>query len=212
MAGAVIGLATRQPAIHFTLAALGILPYWFPKWHPIDVLYNHLLRPLWKGVRLPSNPLPRRIACLMGGAMNLGIALSFVAGNNALAYGFGVVLIVLQLVVITTHFCVASWMFEGILRMFGRWEKPVAVAEAKSLVEGGGVLVDVRNPDEFATDHLEGARNAPLDVLPAGLEGAEETPLVLYCNSGLRCQDATRVLKKKGFLRVHILGARASWR
>ncbi len=109
MALAVVGLATQQAWIHFVLAALGILPFWFPAWHPLDRLYNHVLRPLWKGVVLPPNPLPRRIACLMGGAMNIGIGAAFAVGDVPLAYGFGAFLITLQLIVISTHFCVTSW-------------------------------------------------------------------------------------------------------
>lgn len=66
MLGAVYGLATQQPTVHFLLAALGMLPFWSPNWHPFDLLYNSVLRPLWRGVKLPPNPLPRRIACFMG--------------------------------------------------------------------------------------------------------------------------------------------------
>ena len=209
MAGAIVGLITRQPAIHFTLAVLGIAPFWFPAWNPIDRLYNHVLRPLWKGVRLPSNPLPRRIACLMGGAMNVGIGIAFVQGNVPVAYGLGAVLLVLQLVVITTHFCVASWMYEGLLRILHLWSAPVSIDRARSLLESGGLLLDVRSPDEFAHGHLPGARNAPLDDLSQCIEEPRIRCLLLYCQSGLRSQRATQVLKKKGYANVHNLGAMA---
>jgi hypothetical protein len=66
MVGAIIGLITQQAPIHFVLAGIGIIPFWFPAAHPLDLLYNHGLRPFWNGVRLPPNPLPRRIACFMG--------------------------------------------------------------------------------------------------------------------------------------------------
>jgi hypothetical protein len=108
MIGALYGLWTQQPMVHFVLAALGILPFWAPAWHPLDRLYNHVLRPLWGGVRLPPNPLPRRIACVAGGSMNVGIGLAFLNGAPVVAYVFGAILVPLQLIVISTHFCVAS--------------------------------------------------------------------------------------------------------
>jgi rhodanese-related sulfurtransferase len=211
MAVAIVGLATAQPAIHFGLAALGMLPFGFPSAHPVDNLYNRLLRPLWDGVRLPPNPLPRRIACFMGGAMNLGIGIAFVGGSPVIAYALGGVLIALQLVVISSHFCLASWMFERALRMMGRWTPPIAPERAREITGAGGVLIDVRNPDEFARGHLEGARNAPLDGLPGSLDEPRDRPLVVYCHSGLRGQEAARVLKGSGYTNVHNLGAMARW-
>jgi rhodanese-related sulfurtransferase len=212
MAIALVGLATAQPAIHFALAALGILPFWFPAWHPLDRLYNHLLRPLWNGVRLPPNPLPRRIACFMGGSMNLAIGFSFLAGQPVVAYILGAMLITLQLIVITTHFCVASWMFEGLLRMIGKWLAPIPVEEARRLVESGGKLLDVRNPDEFARGHLPGAVNVPFESLERRLGELGGGCYLCYCMSGLRSQRAAQILKRKGFKDAHNLGAMARWK
>jgi rhodanese-related sulfurtransferase len=212
MLGAVVGLVLRAPAIHFALAALGILPFWLPAAHPVDLLYNHLLRPLWGGVRLPPNPLPRRIACLMGGAMNLAIGVSFVAGSVAAAYAFGAVLIVLQLVVISTHFCVASWMYEGLLKLAGRWDAPVDVGSARAVLAAGGMLVDVRSPEEFARGHLEGAVNLPVEAIAERAAELGDRELVLYCRSGMRSQRAAQVLRRRGCRRVHNLGAMSRWR
>ena len=206
MVGAVVGLALQSPTIHFALAALGMLPFWFPAWHPVDRLYNHLLRPLWSGVELPPNPLPRRIACFMGGAMNLGIGLAFALGSAPLAYVLGGVLIVLQLVVISTHFCVASWIYEGLLRLFGRFSPPVPVQRARELLAAGGELIDVRSPEEFAAGHLPGARNVPLEQVADVLAAEKERCLLCYCRSGLRAQRAIQVLHAQGLSDVHNLG------
>jgi len=211
MVAALAGLWTRQPLVHFALAALGILPFFSPARHPVDVFYNHVVRPLWRGVSLPPNPLPRRIACLMGGAMNLGIGISFVAGNLVAAYSFGAILVVLQMIVIGSHFCVASWLYEGVLRLIGRWIPPVDVAKARRLVEAGARLIDVRNPDEFARAHLPGAQNIPLGGLVPAMKGRDSECLVLYCQSGLRCQQAAQVLRRLGFRHVHPLGAMSRW-
>ncbi|MDP6980238.1 MAG: DUF4395 family protein [Myxococcota bacterium] len=208
MVGAAVGLATQQAWIHFSLAILGIAPFWFPASNPLDVLYNRVLRPLWHGVALPPNPLPRRIACLMGGAMNIGIGVAFTLGSVSLAYALGAMLLVLQLVVITTHFCVASWMYEGLLRMLGRFTPPISSARAHELVEGGALLIDVREPDEFARDHLPGARNVPLDLFEQAKDELPSGPFVVYCRSGLRSQRALQIANRDD---GYNLGAMTRW-
>ena len=211
MLGAVVGLAMQAPRLHFLLAALGILPFWFPDKHPMDLFYNKVVRPLWKGVALPPNPLPRRIACFMGGSMNILIGVSFLYGNILLAYAFGGVLIVLQLVVISTHFCLASWLWERLMKLVGRWSDPLPVEQIRSLVEAGAQLVDVRDPDEFQEGHLAGAVNIPAGEVGRQADEFKERALVLYCKSGLRSQEALGTLKKKGYEKVYNLGAMARW-
>jgi rhodanese-related sulfurtransferase len=208
---AAYGLVTQQPYVHFALAALGILPFWFPAWHPVDRFYNAVIRPLWKGVNLPPGPLPRRIACLMGGSMNLGIGLAFYSGNPILAYLFGVILVPLQLIVISTHFCVASWMYEGLLRIIGKWDAPIPAERARELVEQDGHLIDVREPDDFARGHLPGAINIPLNQIGRHVGQIKEKSAVLYCQSGLRCQQAVQALKRQGCDQVYTLGAMTRW-
>jgi rhodanese-related sulfurtransferase len=211
MAVAVVGLVTRQPLIHYTLAVLGIVPFWIPAGHPLDLFYNTLLRPLWKGVKLPPNPLPRRIACVMGGLMNLGIGLAFSFQNLALAYVLGTSLIALQIVVISTHFCLASWIYEIVLKGLGRFMPPIEVERAKELIGNKAYLIDVRNPDEFAREHLPGAYNVPLDRVAKELTKNEDTHFVVYCASGCRSQEAVQLLKKQGFDNVYNFGSMFRW-
>lgn len=211
---ALAGLVAQQPIVHFALAAAGILPFWFPSGHPVDRLYNHVLAPLWNGVRLPPNPLPRRIACLMGGAMNLAIGISFVLGSPLAAYVFGAILVSLQLVVITTHFCAASWMYEGLLRSLGRWVAPVSIQSAREMLQCGGVLVDVRTPGEFAGEHIEGAVNVPVDEIGQSVSSdlSPDRDIVFYCRSGLRAQRAVQLLRRQGYERLHSIGSMARWK
>ncbi|MDA0335551.1 MAG: DUF4395 family protein [bacterium] len=210
--GALYGLYTQRPEIHFTMAALGILPFWAPAWHPVDRLYNHLLRPLWGGARLPPNPLPRRIACAAGGFMNLGIGLAFANGVPLLAYTFGAMLVPLQLIVILTHFCVASWLYEAALRMAGGRARPISADEAKALVAAGATLVDVREPDEFGRGHISGAVNFPLGTIEGHVDDLRGKTVVLYCQSGMRSQRAWQTLTgDRGLEMVHNLGAMSRW-
>lgn len=210
MAGAVVGLILQEPRIHFAMAALGILPFWFPAWHPVDRFYNHVLVPLWKGVRLPPNPLPRRIACVIGGSFNLLIAISFVAGSPVAAYVFGAILLTLQFVMIATHFCLASWFYEIALLLTGRREPPIAVDEARDLIAQGAELIDVREPYHFTQEHLPDARNIPLALLADQIGAAPDLSNIktylFYCQSGIQSQRAVQLLKRRGFEHIHNLG------
>lgn len=208
---AIYGILVLQSAYwHFAIAALGILPFWFPKAHPFDLLYNHAIRHIFKSEKLPANPLPRRIACVMGGLMNVGIGFSFLYQNILLAYVFGVVLIVLQLVVITTHLCVASMMYEGLLKIIGRYEGPVSLSKTKELIAKGFQLVDVRTPAEFQEIKIDGAINIPLNLL----ENSDQIPqdgAILYCASGVRSIDAVQRLKEMGYKNVLNFGSIDRW-
>lgn len=63
---------------------------------------------------------------------------------------------------------------------------PVTPDEARRLIETGAKLIDIRDRDEYAREHIPGALNVPLseiDRLEAGT-GA----LVFHCRSGVRTQ------------------------
>ncbi len=205
MGFALLGLFLKEPLMHFSLAALGILPFWFPRGHPVDLIYNRLLRPLWNGVVLPPNPLPRRIACFMGGMMNLAIGLFFIYKMPNWAYSFGAVLISLQLVVIFTHFCLASWIFEKAVKLVGQWHEPISQSEFLNAMKSNGVLVDVRGPEEFANGHLPHAVNIPFETLEDQVFDPDKT-FILYCQSGIRSYKGVKKLKAKGLNKVLNLG------
>jgi len=63
--------------------------------------------------------------------------------------------------------------------------KPTRVAD---LLRGGdAVLVDIREPDEFARRHVQGARSAPLSALEqTGLKLIPGKQVVFTCRSGMR--------------------------
>ena len=90
----------------------------------------------------------------------------------------------------------------------------VSQADAQALLVEGGRLVDVRSPSEFATGHLEGAINLPVEELAARADelGPPDAGLVLYCRSGARSALAKRRLEARGFNNVHDFGAMARWR
>lgn len=67
------------------------------------------------------------------------------------------------------------------------------------------VLVDVRSPWEYESEHLPGAQNIPLEELPARVIEFKSIhrPVVLYCRSGNRSGMALSILKQNGIADVY---------
>jgi phage shock protein E len=85
-------------------------------------------------------------------------------------------------------------------------------AEARRLVGGGALLLDVRTPAEFAGKHVDGALNIPVQVLGQRLGdvGSKDRPIVVYCQSGGRSARAAVELRAAGYT-VHDLGGIGNW-
>jgi len=77
------------------------------------------------------------------------------------------------------------------------------------------LVVDVREPNEFAAGHVLGAKNMPLarvDASGADLAKRKERPVIVYCDGGERSAKALAALKKHGFTRVaNLSGGIAAW-
>jgi len=65
------------------------------------------------------------------------------------------------------------------------------------------IIIDVREPHEFASSHVAGAINLPPAALMSGAlllkEASKDTELILYCRSGARSNAAMHYLKQLGF-------------
>jgi sulfur-carrier protein adenylyltransferase/sulfurtransferase len=79
--------------------------------------------------------------------------------------------------------------------------------------EGDYVLLDVRQPGEYAQAHLPGARLIPLPQLADSLEDLDAAkPIIVYCAVGGRSRMATRLLATLGFRNVsHLQGGIQAW-
>lgn len=78
------------------------------------------------------------------------------------------------------------------------------------------VLVDVREPEEFAAGHMIGARNVPLNQLEEKLTGAvknKNVPLLLVCATGARAQRGVAIAKKLGYEQAQaVAGGLKAWK
>jgi sulfur-carrier protein adenylyltransferase/sulfurtransferase len=80
-------------------------------------------------------------------------------------------------------------------------------ADVKKRLDAGEpvVLVDVRDPDEYRDGHIEPAANISrgfLEFRIGTVASDPQTPLVLYCQTGLRSMLAARQLKELGYENV----------
>ena len=76
------------------------------------------------------------------------------------------------------------------------------------------LLFDVREPEEYAVSHLQGARPAASkDETLKALQGAPaDQRIVLYCSVGYRSSELAQFLMKKGYTDVYNLeGSIFTW-
>jgi len=95
----------------------------------------------------------------------------------------------------------------------GPW---VGTLQATHLINRDDALVlDVREPAEYAKGHILGAKNAPLAELERRmpeLAKFKARPVIVLCESGNRSGNAIAVLRRNGFANVYNLaGGLAAW-
>ncbi len=81
------------------------------------------------------------------------------------------------------------------------------------LAEGTILLVDVREPHEFAAGHIPGSINVPLSTFHvAQLPEAGERRIVMSCAAGVRSVRALDMANEQGLaLREHYRGGFKDW-
>lgn len=66
------------------------------------------------------------------------------------------------------------------------------------------VLLDVREPDEYAAGHIPGVRLMPMGTVPSRLsEIPTDKTVIVTCRSGNRSGQITNFLRSNGFTNVH---------
>lgn len=102
--------------------------------------------------------------------------------------------------------------------MFGFGKSPhkelTAPELAAMLRKGTALVVDVREPDEFAAGHIPGAVNMPLSSFqPSRLPDAGDRLLVLNCAAGRRSAMALeKCSAARAEIDTHLAGGFGAWR
>ena len=75
------------------------------------------------------------------------------------------------------------------------------------------VLLDVREPWEYQTCHIEGSVPIPMNSIPARLQELDdEAPIVCICHHGARSMSVAAFLERNGFDNVtNLTGGIHAW-
>jgi rhodanese-related sulfurtransferase len=88
----------------------------------------------------------------------------------------------------------------------------IDVSAVTAALDGGAVLLDVREPEEWEAGHAPGARHVPLGLLPDRMGEFERSePIVVVCRSGHRSGLATEWLTTAGFDAANLVGGMQAW-
>lgn len=72
-------------------------------------------------------------------------------------------------------------------------------------------VIDVREKSEFASGHIQGAKNIPLSKMNSYEKRNKETVYVI-CQSGMRSRQAVKQLRNRGIDAINIRGGMNAWR
>jgi len=115
---------------------------------------------------------------------------------------------------------VAGYLRGGMEALAGRpdlvWptERISAPMVAEELADAGShVLLDVRNPREFATKHIAGSVNIPLNHLQERIaEVPRDSRIAVHCAGGYRSSIAASILQQYGITNLtEMAGGLAAW-
>jgi len=87
-------------------------------------------------------------------------------------------------------------------------EFEISPSESATLIaEGKAKLIDVREPWEFATSHIEGSVDMPMGDVPARAhqELDPDERLIVLCHHGMRSMNVTVWLRNQGYENVQSL-------
>lgn len=87
----------------------------------------------------------------------------------------------------------------------------ISAVEAKKMRDRGAVIVDIREPGEFAREHINGAQNLPLSKI--GKVNAPAGDIVIYhCKSGMRTEMNSDRLPSDGCKAYILKGGIEAWK
>lgn len=96
-------------------------------------------------------------------------------------------------------------MINSLKTIFGIGPK----VDYKELIANGAIVLDVRSKGEFASGHVPGSINIPVNELDRHLKKFKDKkkPIITCCASGMRSASAKGILGAAGFENVHNAGS-----
>ena len=116
------------------------------------------------------------------------------------------------------HESFAGWL-DGGMGAWGKESLPVQQIEvadadrARRLALEGAVVLDVREPNELLSGHIEGAINLPVGMLEANVaQVPKDRPILAYCGHGERSSTALSLLERAGIgPLINLRGGLGAW-
>ena len=99
--------------------------------------------------------------------------------------------------------------------LFGKPVSTINPLELNDKLKNGkrALVIDVRQPDEYRSGHIAGAKLIPLDQLSRRMKDLPQNrEIVCVCASGSRSHSATRILARAGYNAANMRGGMSSWR
>lgn len=91
----------------------------------------------------------------------------------------------------------------------------ITTEEAKKEMDKGNVIIlDVRTKEEYENGHIENSILIPLDEIEAeagNILKDKEQKILVYCRSGNRSSQASKLLVKMGYINVYDFGGIKDW-
>ncbi|MFF2149591.1 rhodanese-like domain-containing protein [Kitasatospora sp. NPDC058190] len=75
----------------------------------------------------------------------------------------------------------------------------------------GGLVLDVREPDEYQAGHVPGALLVPLAKLPTWTDAPADRPVYVICASGNRSLVAADLMRARGVDARSVVGGTRGW-
>lgn len=91
---------------------------------------------------------------------------------------------------------------------------PLSPQDAQALLARGAILIDIRDADEYAREHIPGARHLPLAQVDPTHPAAQGARVLIYhCRSGNRSHLSRRQLAERSACEAYVLeGGLDAWK
>lgn len=88
----------------------------------------------------------------------------------------------------------------------------IDISELAAACERGEVVIDVREPFEFASGHVPSARHIPMHLVPLRLdEIPADRSVYIVCASGNRSWQVCQYLDRQGITAINVNGGTSAW-
>lgn len=93
--------------------------------------------------------------------------------------------------------------------------KNISYEEAKTMIDEGAILIDVRTLPEYNEKHIENAILMPVATINEEIAKqnimTKDSKVIVYCKSGNRSKQALKILTDLGYTEVYDLGSINNW-